>query len=114
MEASRRFKASPLSLAVPDGEFKRWMHEQEAGGRSAQEEPSFEAAALRDWPAITSLTMNDLTGAGQEWVEFLGVKGGLAMSYGLLKDWALLRRRIDENVARFIVRPRGQSFEVYV
>ena len=64
------------------------------------------------WPHLKRLTFNDLTGQGKEWVDFLGFKSGLQMSYGVANSVAEARKRLDENLSRFVVSSLSSLFDL--
>lgn len=113
------FKASPLSIAVPEGAFKEWVDEEvtrrnrTAHGQGGH--PGTSTSSGWNWPKVNRLTVQDLTGQGREWVDFLGLKTGLQSSYGFTRNYQEIRERIDENVSRFIVSaPPGKKPAVVV
>ena len=106
-----RFKASPLSIAVAEGAFNEWVDEEVTRRRRSATRQDGQPGTSGDgnrgtswtWPKVNGLTINDLTDKGKEWVDFLGLKAGLQNSYGITRDGVDLRRRLDENISRYIV-----------
>jgi len=102
--AGGRFKATPLSIALPEKEFQKWMEEEVARKTRAKSKDVPETSgSSTSWPHLKGLTFNDLTGQGKEWVGFLGFKSGLQLSYGVANSIAEARKRLDENLSRFVV-----------
>merc|ERR1712224_195198 len=110
-ERGGRFKASPLSIAVPEGAFEKWMEEEVTFTRSERRnarggggEPETSKSYTRRWPKLSKLTFNDLISEGKEWVEFFGLKSGLQNSYGLpAMEVSEVIRKADENLSRYLV-----------
>ena len=110
-ERGGRFKASPLSIAVPEGAFEKWMEEEVTFTRSERRnarggggEPETSKSYTRRWPKLSKLTFNDLISEGKEWVEFFGLKSGLQNSYGLpAMEVSEVIRKADEDLSRYLV-----------
>ena len=109
MMMGSRFKAGPLSIAVPEGAFNKWVDEEVTRVQSRRQagQPGTSSGASFNWPKLNALTINDLTSKGREWVDFLGLKSGLQNSYGVTRNTLDIRKRIDENAARYIVSCAG-------
>ncbi len=98
-----RFKASPLSIAVPEKAFNQWMEDETSRRRRGGGEAGAPSSST-NWPNLSALTFNDLISSqGREWVEFLGLKSGLQKSYCWTKSLVQIRKRVDENVSRYLV-----------
>lgn len=101
-------KASPLSIAVAEKDFQTWVSDEVTYGKHrATRQPARPETSgssfVRNWPKLNSLTFNDLTSQGKEWVDFLGLKSGLQLSYGRANNFVETRKRVDENLARYVV-----------
>ena len=105
MMMGSRFKAGPLSIAVPEGAFNKWVDEEVTRVQSRRQagQPGTSSGGSFNWPKLNALTINDLTSKGREWVDFLGLKSGLQNSYGVTRNTLDIRKRIDENASRYIV-----------
>mmetsp|Transcript_9548 Transcript_9548/g.24429 ORF Transcript_9548/g.24429 Transcript_9548/m.24429 type:complete len:215 (-) Transcript_9548:587-1231(-) len=98
-----RFKASPLSIAVPEKAFNQWMEDETSRRRRGGGEADAPSSST-NWPNLSAITFNDLINfQGREWVEFLGLKSGLQKSYCWTKSLGQIRKRVDENVSRYLV-----------
>jgi len=98
-----RFKASPLSIAVPEKAFNQWMEDETSRRRRGGGEADAPSSST-NWPNLSAITFNDLINfQGREWVEFLGLKSGLQKSYCWTKNLGQIRKRVDENVSRYLV-----------
>ena len=109
MMMGSRFKAGPLSIAVPEGAFNKWVDEEVTRVQSRRQagQPGTSSGGSFNWPKLNALTINDLTSKGREWVDFLGLKSGLQNSYGVTRNTLDIRKRVDENAARYIVSCAG-------